>query len=104
MCGKIIADNAAIILTTNDTIEGRALTMAGTITISGVLAYSPGVSGAPLLQDPVAPNPESTKCYALFTANRPVSNLGVSSVMGDVGTNVGLTSGFDALLVSGAIH
>jgi len=104
MCGTIIADNAAIALTTNDTIEGRALTTAGAITRSGVLAYMPGVSGAPLLQGPVAPNPGSTKCYALFSGNGPVSNLGVSFVMGDMGTNVGLTSGLDALLVSGAIY
>ncbi len=104
MRGTIIANNAAIVLTTNDTIEGRALTTAGAITISGVLAYTPVVAGAPLLTGPIAPNLGSTKCYALFSANGPVSNLGVSSVMGDVGTNVGLTSGFDALLVTGAIH
>ena len=104
MCGTIIANNAAIVLNANDTIVGRALTTNGAISITGVLAYTPVVAGAPLLQGPIAPNLGSTKCYALFSANGPVSNFGVSNVMGDVGTNVGLTSGFDALLVTGAIH
>jgi len=104
MSGTIIANNAAIVLTTNDTIEGRVLTTSGAISVSGVLAYTPALAGAPLLTGPVAPNLGSTKCYALFSGNGPMTNTGVSSVMGDVGTNVGLTSGFDALLVTGDIH
>ena len=104
MSGTIIANNAAIDLTTNDTIEGRALTTTGAITVSGVLAYTPVVAGAPLLTGPKAPNLGSTTCYALFSSNGPVTNSGVSSVMGDVGTNKGLISGFDALKVTGAIH
>jgi len=103
MCGTIIANNAAISLSTNDTIEGRALTTAGAITINGVLAYTPVVPGVPLLTGPNAPNLGSTKCYALFSANGSVSNTGVSTIMGNVATNVGLTSGYDALLVSGSV-
>jgi len=68
------------------------------------LAYTLVVAGAPLLNGPLVPNRGSTKCYALFSGNGPVSNLVVSSVIGDVGTNIGLTSGFDALLVTGANH
>jgi hypothetical protein len=104
MSGTIIANNAAIVLTTNDTIEGRALSTTGAITTNGVLAYTPVGCGAPILSGPVAPNLGSTKCYALFSGNGSVTNTGVTSVMGDVGTNVGLASGYNALLVSGAIH
>jgi hypothetical protein len=104
MSGTIIANNAAIDLTTNDTIEGRALSTAGAITTNGVLAYTPVVAGAPLLTGPMAPDLGSTKCYALFSADGPVSNTGVSTIMGNVGTNVGLTTGYDALLVSGSLY
>jgi hypothetical protein len=104
MSGTIIANNAAIVLTTNDTIEGRILSTAGAITTNGVLAYTPVVPGVPLLTGPKAPGLGSTKCYALFSGNGPVTNTGVSSVMGDIGTNVGLTSGYNALLVTGSIH
>jgi len=104
MSGTIIANNAAIVLTTNDTIEGRALTTAGAITTSGVLAYTPVVAGAPLLTGPASPELGTTKCYAVFSANGPVSNAGVSTIMGNVGTNVGLTTGYDALLISGSLY
>jgi len=104
MRGTVIANNAAIIATTNDTIEGRLLSTAGAITVDGVLAYTPVGCGSPLLNGPTAPDLKSTECYALFSANGSVTNTGVSSLMGDVGTNVGLTSGFDPLLVSGSIH
>jgi hypothetical protein len=40
----------------------------------------------------------------LFSADGPVANTGVSTIMGNVGTNVGLTTGYDALLVSGSLY
>jgi hypothetical protein len=104
MKGTVIANNAAIILTTRDTIEGRVLSTAGAITIDGVLVYTPTGCGSPYLTGPSAPNLKSTACFTLFSADGPVLNTGISTIMGSVGTNVGLTTGFDALLVSGVIH
>jgi hypothetical protein len=52
----------------------------------------------------MAPTLASTECYALFSTNGAVANTGVTHVRGDVGTNVGLTIGFDPLLVTGTIH
>ena len=104
MRGTVIANNAAIIMNTGDTLEGRALTTAGAITIDGVLAYTPIGCGSPYLTGPIAPALASTECYALFSADGPVTNTGITSVMGDVGTNVGLTTGFDPLLVTGIVH
>lgn len=104
MRGTIIANNAAININTGDTIEGRALTTNGAITIDGILAYTPIGCGSPSLSGPAAPALLSTECYALFSSNGAVTNSGVSNVTGDVGTNVGSTTGFDALLVKGAIH
>jgi len=104
MRGTIIANNAAIVISTGDTLEGIALSTAGAITVDGVLAYTPIGCGSPVLLGPLAPVLASTECYGLFSSYGPVTNTGITHVLGDVGTNVGLTTGFDELLVSGTIH
>ena len=104
MRGTVIANNAAIIMNTGDTLEGRALSTTGAVTVSGTLAYTPIGCGSAVLTGPVAPSLASTACYALFSSNGPVSNAGITHVVGDIGTNVGLTTGFNALFVTGAIH
>ena len=104
MKGTVIANNAAIIMASRDTLEGRALSTAGAITIDGVLAYTPVGCGSPALTGPTAPNLSTLKCYTLFSSTGAVTNTGISTILGDVGTHAGLTTGFDALLVSGTIH
>ena len=104
MKGTIVANNAAIIMHTGSKLEGRALSTAGAITVDGVLAYTPIGCGSPTLTGPATPDLASTACYVLFSSNGAVTNTGISTVKGDVGTNVGLTTGFDPLLVSGTIH
>jgi len=104
MKGTIIANNAAIIMHTGSKLEGRALSTAGAITVDGVLAYTPIGCGSPTLTGPATPDLASTACYVLFSSNGAVTNTGISTVKGDVGTNVGLTTGFDPLLVTGTIH
>ncbi|HBG71593.1 MAG: hypothetical protein A2W93_08120 [Bacteroidetes bacterium GWF2_43_63] len=104
MRGTIIANNAAIEMNSGDTLEGRAIAIIGAITVDGVLAYTPIGCGSPVLTGPVAPELGVAACYAVFSSNGPVTNTGVSFITGDVGTNVGLTSGFDALNVDGVIH
>ncbi|TRZ48010.1 DUF3494 domain-containing protein [bacterium] len=104
MRGTVIANNAAIEMNTGDTLEGRALSTAGAVTVDGVLAYTPIGCGSPVLTGPIPPALASTECYALFSSDGPVTNSGVTYVTGDVGTNVGLTTGFDSLLVTGTIH
>ena len=104
MRGTIIANNSAIEMNTGDTLEGRALSIAGAVSVDGVLAYTPIGCGSPVLTGPTAPALGSAACYGIFSADGPVTNAGVSNVVGDVGTNVGLTTGYDPLLVSGTIH
>ncbi|MDX9932541.1 MAG: ice-binding family protein, partial [Bacteroidales bacterium] len=104
MRGTIIANNAAIEMNSGDTLEGRAIAIIGAITVDGVLAYTPIGCGSPLLTGPVPPDLGIAACYAVFSSNGPVTNTGVSFITGDVGTNVGLTAGFDALNVDGVIH
>ena len=102
--GNIIANNAAVNLTTNDTLEGRALSTTGAINISNSLVYTPTGCGSPMNVGPVAPTLGSAECYALFSRSGNVTNTGITYVTGDVGTNVTTTAGFDAQYVTGTIH
>lgn len=104
MRGTIIAHNAGINMNTLDTLEGRALSTNGAISMNGVMVYTPIGCGSPALNGPAMPSLGSASCYTLFTSNGAMTNAGVSIISGDVGTNVGLTTGFDPLLVNGAIH
>jgi len=104
MKGTIIANNAAIAINSGSTLEGRALSTSGAISVDGVLGYTPVGCGSAYLTGPTQPNLGSTICYALFSANGALANAGISKIKGEVGTNVGLTLGFDALDVTGAIH
>ncbi|MCW3091002.1 MAG: hypothetical protein JWP81_2071 [Ferruginibacter sp.] len=104
MKGTIIANNGAISMNAKDTLEGRALSIAGAIAVDKVLAYTPTGCGSLLLTGPAAPALGTIACWALFSGNGSVSNSGITNVSGDVGTNVGLTTGFDALHVNGTIH
>ena len=104
MKGTVIANNAAITMSTATILEGRALTTAGAITINGIKGNTPIGCGSPILNGPAEPNLASTECYAVFSGNGSVTNSGVSFVKGDVGTNVGLTTGYDPLKVTGMIH
>ena len=104
MRGTIIANNAAIKIYTGDTLEGRALSITGAVTVDGILAYTPIGCGSPLLTGPIAPDLATAACYTIFSADGAVSNSGITHVTGDVGTNVGLTTGFDTTMVIGKVH
>jgi hypothetical protein len=104
MMGTVIANNAAINMNTGVVLEGRALSTAGAVTVDGVLAYTPIGCGSPIPTGPAAPALATSACYALFSSDGPVTNTGLTYVTGDVGTNTGLTTGYDPLLVVGTVH
>lgn len=104
MKGTIVANNAAILMNVGSKIDGRLLSTTGAITVNGVEAKLPLGCGTPLLTGPTAPNLASTICYAIFSGENEVTNAGITDLLGDVGTKVGLTTGFDALTVNGTIH
>jgi hypothetical protein len=104
MRGTVVANNGAIGLSSGVTLEGRVLSTTGAVSVTGVLAYLPTGCGSLILSGPAAPNLLTTACYAIFSGNGEVTNAGITNVTGDVGTNVGLTSGYNALLVNGTIH
>lgn len=102
--GTIIANNAAIILNTGVKLEGRALSTTGAVTVAGVTARKPAGCASPILTGPIAPTLGTVVCYTIFSGNGGVANTGITFVTGDVGTNVGLTTGFQAANVTGTIH
>jgi hypothetical protein len=104
MRGTIIANNAAINMNTNDTLEGRALSTAGAVTVDGILAYTPIGCGSPTLTGPTAPPLGTASCYAIFSTNGAVSNSGITYVTGDIGSNNGSATGYNPLFVTGTIH
>ncbi|MFY7964716.1 MAG: ice-binding family protein, partial [Chitinophagaceae bacterium] len=104
MKGTVIANNAAINMNTNDTLEGRVFSTSGAISINGINAAMPLGCGALILTGPPSPVLGTVSCYGIFSGNGTVANSGVTMVVGDIGTNVGLTLGFDSLKVTGKIH
>ena len=106
MRGNLIAHNGAISTGDGCTLEGRALSTTGSVTVYGTHAYIPPNCGGPTLSGPLTPAPilRTVECYALFSSNGAVSNSGVTNVIGDVGTNTGSTTGYDPELVTGTIH
>ena len=104
MKGTVIANNAAINMNTGDTLEGRAMSTAGAVTLDGILAYTPVGCGSPLLTGPTAPTLGAAACYTIFSASGAVSNSGVTHITGDVGSNSGSATGFNPLFVTGTVH
>jgi hypothetical protein len=104
MKGTIVANNAAIILNSGVSLEGRALSTTGAITVSGVKVTTPLGCGVAILNGPAKPILNSVACYTVFSGNGAVTNTGISFLTGDVGTNAGLTSGFQAENVTGTVH
>jgi Ice-binding-like/Secretion system C-terminal sorting domain len=86
------------------TLEGRELSTTGAVSVYGTIAYTPEGCTAPVLTGPIAPVLNSVACFALFSAVGIVSNSGITTITGDVGSNTGSTSGFNPLLVGGSIH
>ncbi|MEO5998604.1 MAG: ice-binding family protein [Chitinophagaceae bacterium] len=104
MKGTLIANNAAINLSSGVYLEGRALSTTGAVNSYGIAAAIPTGCGRAVLTGPTAPNLATAACYALFTGNGSVTGDNASVVTGDIGTNAGITTGFDPLKVNGMIH
>ncbi|MFZ4796248.1 MAG: ice-binding family protein [Bacteroidia bacterium] len=104
MRGTIITNNAAIIMSAGDTLEGRAFTTAGAISVDGILAYTPLGGGSPVLSGPTPPILGTTENYVLFTGIGALTNTGATFADGDIGSNSGLTTGFIPANINGTIH
>ena len=104
MRGTIVAYNDFISMSAGDSLEGRALSINGGISVTGIVARTPLGCLAPILTGPSNPDLLSTECFGVFSGIGPVTNNGITTVTGDVGTNSESPLGFDPLLVTGTIH
>ena len=102
--GTIVANNAAIAMSAGDSLEGRALSINGAVGVDAIVAYTPLGCLAPILTGPGNPIMGTTECFVLFSGIGPVTNVGITTVTGDIGSNNGLTTGYNPLLVTGSIH
>ena len=98
--GTVISDGA-IVLNTGVNLDGRALSIAGAVTVSGITI---GNSGSTPTTGPVAPVLNAISCFAIFTSDGAVTNTGTTNVVGDIGTNNTTASGFNPAGVVGVIH
>lgn len=107
MKGTIIA-GGAISMEAGTTLEGRALTINGVVSVNngfiGLSAHLPVDISASLLTGPAAPVFVESKPYAVFSSLGPVSDDGTSHVTGSVGSNTALPTGWNPLFVSGNIE
>ncbi|MFT4644702.1 MAG: hypothetical protein ACI8ZX_001108 [Planctomycetota bacterium] len=104
MRGNLVTNNGAIHISVGDTLEGRALSIAGAITMDGTLAFIPKGFGSAIHTGPNAPTLGSIINYSLFSSNGIVTDNGLSNLAGDVGTNLGSTSDYNPFKVAGTIH
>ena len=88
MKGTMVVNNAAINLNSGVNLEGRALSTTGAISVNGIVSGTPIGCGSPVLNGPAAPDLNSTACYVLFSGNGAVTNAGITTATGDIGTNV----------------
>lgn len=104
MKGTLIANNAAASMAAGCKLEGRLFSTFGAVAIDQALVYLPLGCTTPSLTGPTSPSLATAACYALFSSNGAVTNTALTNVTGDIGTNVGVTSGFTAPNVIGTIH
>ncbi len=104
MRGTIIANNAAINLSALDTLEGRALSINGAVSVSELMAYTPIGCGSTVLTGPAAPALAATAQFGVFSSIGTVTSTPITYIVGDVGSNSTATSGFNPSFVTGTIY
>lgn len=104
MAGTVIANNDFISMAAGDTLEGRALSINGAVSVNEALVYLPLGCGSPVLTGPPLPVLNSVECYSLFSSDGPVQDDFETFTLGDVGSNLGSALGYDPLKVTGTIH
>jgi choice-of-anchor A domain-containing protein len=110
--GTFISHPGAVSVGLNCTLEGRLFSTEGAITVgAGTVAVMPtGNSTIPInCSGNCSPAAAvdvlgSLKQYALFTSAGAVANAATSGIVGDIGTNLGVISGFTTSTQVGSIN
>lgn len=85
-------------------LEGRALSTVGAVSVSALTAGTPIGCGSPIFTGPVAPNMQAISCFAVLTTSGIVINTGTANLVGDIGSNSLTALGFNLVGVVGTIH
>ena len=95
MKGNVIAaSTGAIAFNADGNLEGRLLT------ISGAITFGPAVATIPV---GIAPYTLGTLTdFVLYTASGDITNTAVSTISGNIGSNLGVFVGFESTTVNGA--
>ena len=95
MKGTLLSKEGAVSLGANCIIDGRLLTGSGAIGIDTSTITK--TSNSPYV------NLGALFSFAMFTSSGAVGNTGVSTINGDIGTNLGAITGFETARVNGAL-
>ena len=110
--GNLFAKIGAVGIGAGTVLEGRMLTMEGAITtgVGCVISPVPGICTIPIFcESGCTPAPSVDVLgvlsnYALFTSFGAVSNTSTSGINGNIGTNVGASSGYGSSIVIGSFQ
>jgi hypothetical protein len=110
--GNLFAKIGAVGIGAGTVLEGRMLTMEGAITTGAdcIVSPVPGICTIPIFcESGCTPAPSVDVLgvlsnYALFTSFGAVSNTSTSGINGNIGTNVGASSGYGSSIVIGSFQ
>jgi hypothetical protein len=110
--GTLFAKLGAIGLGADAVLEGRMLSFEGAIVIGAgaIVSPPPCICTIPIFCESNCSTALAADVlgvlsnYALYTNLGPVSNTGISSIIGNIGTNSGVVSSFASSIVIGDIH
>ncbi|TRX35259.1 ice-binding family protein [Flavobacterium restrictum] len=95
--GMLISHNGAVSMGASCNVQGRMFSNSGAISIDGSTLTIPASS--PYI------NLGTLTGFAQFTSNGGVTNVGASTITGDIGTNAGAITGFAGIAtVNGTIY
>lgn len=96
MKGTYIAHAGALAFNAGSSLEGRFFTIAGAITFGPATAIVP--TGASPINLGVLSN------FAIFTGAGAVTNAAISTITGNIGTNLGAITGLEISTVNGTVY
>lgn len=96
MKGTYISRGAALAFNAGSSLEGRFFTIAGAITFGPATAIVP--SGVSPINLGILSN------FAIFTGAGAITNAAISNITGNIGSNMGLISGFEISIVNGTVY
>lgn len=96
MKGTLLSNSGAVSMAAGSILEGRMFSKQGAITLGPATVTIP--------QNCTFIDIGVLSSFALFTSVGAVTNAGISTITGDIGSNFGLISGFDSSEVNGSTY